>query len=417
MVRPIAQKPFAPLADTCPVGLLPSGLKQILLVVAGVCAFLVVNAVLFLGRCSSTEFMINCSGGRGTNTWHVLGIGGFVIVAAFATKAGRAFAKGFFGALIVLGVSTMGACTTPWADPVFEVRRAIRPYQERWAKERKQSAIRRDWIAAMNSRSMDLARGIELAGAVVNCVQVHLTAKGRVTPTIEELGPGCRYLADFGASMDPGWPLRYEIPVERGLDQFGQTQEAVRGDAGWRVNYSATASGYSVDAAPEGLLNHRWPRIHADEKMQWEVRLAENAPPLSLTPVADLKTMAACLKGIPAEEERRRVQRVLGSWHLTPMAKRLCSGLAPRLRPQIQSDENASLLSIHLPAGPNGGSIPALTYLVEFVIRQPANSPFAFDIHAKAETAGFPRYLATFEGTVHQTTDNRPATAQDPVVR
>jgi len=390
--------------------------RHVPFIVAGAAAFLGINTVLFLEGCTSTELMFNCSGGIGTHTYDVLIIGCLVGLGAVISRRGRSVAIGFCGALITLGVVSLGACTAPWADPYFTVRQRVEPYRLRWARDRKNAAMRRDWISSMNARAMDVSRGVDLAGVVVECAQAFRAAEGRVATNDDELSDRCTFLKDLRASSDPDPPVRYIVPVARGENAQGEPIRDVPGDAGWRVTYTAAPSGFSVDVAPDAQLTHKWPRIHADGISRFDVQVSADVPPMPVTPVADLLTMVGCLKGILAEEDRRKAERggLNYGWHLTSLARRLCPDLSPRLNPLLPTDESATLLSVFLPVGPDKASVIVAVYKVRFLLRDPARAPFAYDLLANATSPGLPHYLATFEGSVHWTIELRSATVRDP---
>ena len=365
---------------------------RLLALAAGAGVFLVLNLYLLFESCRSNEFMVTCSGGSGEYTALVLFVLGLVGAASLITSIGRNFAVGFVGALLCLSVVSAGACTSVWSDPYQSgMRRWVRPYLNERSIRRRTAEQRRQWVAAMNARPMDVARGVALAGAAI---------------------------ADQGRTVDSERGARHEIPIARGEDDLGQPIDEVRGDPGWRVTYErGPSSGYLVRVGPDELLDHKWPRIVADASGRFEVQASPDAQPLPITPVSDLREMVDCLKGIPAEAERMRVKRggLSYGWFLTSMSRKLCPGVAPRLKAPIPNAEDTSLLSIQLPLTGDGARVDVTTYRIQMVIREPSNEPFAFDLLATG-AAGFPRYLATFEGAVHTTTEARAATRHDPVV-
>ena len=391
---------------------------RVLFTAFGATAFLVINAGLYLSRCTSTEFMINCGGNGVRHTVEVIVMGGVVLVAAFLARRARAFAQGFFGALIGLGVVTMGACTPAWLDPYVALRRHIDPLQRRAVRALTADTQRRQWIEALNARTMDVSSGIVLAGSIVNCVQMHQSAHGRLPADDAVLAKECRAFEDLGDAFDPGPPRRYVIPVPRGaLDEFGQSLQEVRGDAGWRAMYTVTPAGFTVRVVPDGQLRHAWPKISTDEQGRiWVTPYQHDA--VEVSPVADLAILSGCLKGIPKAVEARTAQTggVSYGWALTSMSRKLCPSLAARLTAPLPNDSNVTVLSV-LASDADGRPAPAASFAVQFEEQSPAGGRFAFGLHAEATTAGLPRYFVTPEGTIHWTSHPRPATAQDPVIR
>jgi len=397
----------------------PDALRHALDVAAGAAVFLVINAVLYVAQCENSDVFVRCRGEAGANTWTVLVIGGLVIAAAFADRGGRRFATGFFGALATLMVLTVGACTPSWVDPIYTVQGTLEPYRLRWVRSRELAATRRAWIAALNGRAMDVARGVGLAGAVVHCAQTYRQTEGRAAASEDDLAARCEFLRNFRASADADPPVRYVVPIPRGTDAFGEPTAEIRGDAGWRVTYTVAGLGFAVDVSPDEQLVHRWPRVHADGATAFGVQPSAASPLLPVTPVADLQTLSSCLKGIPEEEDRMRAQHggLMYGWHLTSMAGRLCPSLSSRLAPLLPSDSNATMLSVLLPVGPDGASMDVARYTVRIVLRDPRGARFGFDLAAGATAAGLPRYMATFEGVVHRTMEPRAATTDDPIVK
>jgi len=390
---------------------------RLLALAGGAGVFLVLNLFLLFDRCSTNEFMVNCGGGSGRHTAPVLFVLGMVGAASLITSIGRNFAIGFVATLLGLAVVTTGACTPSWTDPYYSgMRRWVRPHLDARATRRKIAERRRDWIAAMNARPMDLARGVELAGEVAGCASRE-AAKG-AAPTESALRERCDAMRDVSVAGESSPWVRYTIPVARGEDAMGQPIDQVLGDPGWRVRYEPVPpSGYVVRVEPDELLDEEWPRVAAYASGRFEVQPSADVAPQTVSPVADLRAMVACLKAIPAEEDRRRAKHggLSYGWFLTSMARRVCPALASRLRAPIPNDENTTLLSMQVSVA-GGAQVEVAAYAVQFEIRQPANAPFAFDLLARSVPAGLPRYLATFEGAVHSTTDARAATATDPVV-
>ena len=392
-------------------------------IAAGVFAFLLINVLLFLDGCTGTEFMFNCTPRPRQHAFPVLVMILLLAVAAAVSRRGRAFAIGFATTLLAVSVLSLGGCTRAWTAPLvavkWEVQRRVRPYQEERARKEKEAAQLRAWLAALNARPLDVARGVELASAVAHCARRYaLDHEGRFAVMESDLLPRCEVFRFTRVGSDVQWYERYVIPVPAGqLDQFGMTVEPVRGDAGWRASYEVLPGGFAVRVVPDEQLSHDWPRVLVDAAGTAEVQAAENAPPLSISPVADLRTMVECLKGIPAAVERRKAETggISYGWFLTSMARKVCPGLSPRLNPLMPNDENATRLDVLLPVGPGGVAVPVASYDVRFEIRQPANKPFAYDIIATPRAWGLRRYLATFEGAIHYTTETRPPTTADPL--
>ena len=385
----------------------------------GAMAFLVINAGLFLGRCTSTEFMFNCRGSNGEHTVAVIVIAASVLAGGFFARRARAFAQGFFAALLALAVVTTGACTPSWFDPYTAVRRQVVPLQRRAVRALEDDKQRREWVEALTERKMDVSRGIELAGSVANCVRMRHAAQGRLPSDDAELARECRAFADFGDAFDPGPPRRYVIPVPRGtLDEFGQTAQEVHGDAGWRAFYKVTPAGFTIRAVPEGQLRHAWPHVTTDEHgRMWVTPYQRDA--VEVSPVADLAVMASCLKGIPAAVAARTAQTggVSYGWALTSMTRKICPSLAARLTAPYPNDSNVTWLAVSVPEDPAGTLARAASFAVQFEQQPPADGPLAFVLHVQATTAGLPRYLVTPEGAIHWTSELRSATAHDPVIR
>ena len=385
----------------------------------GAMAFLVINAGLYLSRCTSTEFMFNCGGNSGRHTVEVLVIGAVVLVAAFLARRARAFAHGFFGALVGLAVVTTGACTPAWFDPYVVVRRQIDPIQRRAVKALANDKQRREWIEALNARKMDVSAGIVLAGSIVNCVRMFEARNGRLPADDAALAKECGSFADFGDAFDPGPPRRYVIPVPRGtLDEFGQTAQEVRGDAGWRAFYRVTSAGFTVRVVPDGHLRHAWPNVTADEHgRMWVTPYQRDAAEVS--PVPELAILAECLKGIPAAVTARTAQTggVSYGWALTSMTRKVCPSLSARVTAPTPNDSNVTWLSVLLPEDARGTPAPTASFAVQFEQQSPNDGPFAFALHVQATTAGLPRYFVTPAGAIHWTAEPRPATTDDPIVR
>jgi len=395
----------------------PEDRRRPFLIAGGVLTFLCVNLVLFLDRCSMHQLTFDCSGSGGMHTVAVVVIGSLLFAGAWVHRNGRAFAKGFAYALVALGVLSLGSCTPSWVDPYYTVRWKVEPFRLRWVQSRREAAMRRDWIATLNGRPMDVARGVELAGDVVSCAQASLRETGRVSTNEDALASRCGHLAVVRFRVNPGAPRRYEIPVAPGgRDMFGEPVDQVRGDAGWRFTYVTSTAGFAVDVRPDRQLAHAWPRIRGDGAREIQVQMSETTAAVDVSPAGDLRIMTECLKGIPAEVERLRVARhgLDYGWSLISMTTRLCPGPAARVVP---SDSNATLLSVTVPSGSDPAPpVIAAAYLVRYVWRSPTGTPFAFDLRADAKSAGLPHYWASFEGAVHWTAEARPATSGDPLV-
>jgi len=387
----------------------------LLLVCAGAIAFLVVNTLMYLSQCTSTEFVLNCSDGNGTFAGTVVAVFAVLGIGAVISRYFRSFASGFAGMLVAMTVVSLGSCTATWGDPYFAWRKATKPARDRAAREKKDADAVRLWVSVMSGRPMNVSRGIGLVGNVATCAQSFARASGHLATDAAELSAKCPELKEYGAHLDPGLPRRYVIPEGAGSPVLGEPTRETDGDAGWRVTYSTAAQGFSVDAAPDAQLSQPWPRIHSDGVTRFDVQMTQNAAPLSMQLGAELGTMIECLKGIPAKEERRRAARGLGSWNLTPMARALCPSLAPRIKRMLQAEDFATLLDIERPVGPGGSRARIGTYRIEYVPRNPSGTPFEFDLKADpVAIVGLPRYLATFEGQIYWTMEQRAATVNDP---
>ena len=393
--------------------LTPSALRFIFAVIGAV-VFLTVNFFMFVSRCTTNEFMVNCGGSIGRDTVVVIVMAAAVGLIAFLGARGRGFAEGFFGCLLALGIFTAGGCTPSWVDPYWSVRRIVHPYKDRWERDRRHADMQRGWIDAMNAKPMDIRRGVAITGGVVSCA---FQSNGSIAQNESEIADFCQALRNVRKAVDPGPPSRYLIPRPSSVPDSGFSVPEGSGDDGWRLTYTATPTAFAVDAEPDEQLAHRWPRVHIDSSGRAEVRLSAEAPPAAIAPMDDLRTMAVCLREIPAEEERRRARRggLSYGWFLTSMTKLLCPSLQPRLQALVPNDENATRLAALVPAPESAAPTVAVYYKVTFVRRQTA--AFEFDLVADAMAAGLPHYLATVEGQIHTTMERRSATKDDPVIQ
>lgn len=387
---------------------------------AGAAVFLVVNLLLLIDRCppSSSGFGWNCSQGA-LHHFEVLLIAGALTVVALLGRRARTFSLGFFGGLLTMAATTMGSCTPSWGDPVKAVTITVERRRAERARERELVAARERWIAAMNQQTLDVPRGVYMVGDVLTCAQGFANTHGGTPAAREGQLSHCINLREYSASYDLDPPRRYEIPTNGDRRAMQSPDERLQGDPAWRIHYEVLPTGVIVvHGAPDSRLAHTGPLMRADSSGTFELQAAPNAPRFSISPVFDLREMVACLKGVPEEVERRTQERggVSYGWFLTSMTKRLCRQFEAKLRAMSPNDENATLLVVSLPVGPDGKVIPVVAYKVAFLIRQPANAPYAFDLSAIATTPGLPRYFATFEGTIHTTMEWRVPTADDPVV-
>ena len=388
MPAPTQRNIFAGLADKVPVPAPPKlswlGLRHILLIAAGSVVFLVVNVYLYLGRCTTTEFMIDCNSGDGSDWVFVVGTVGILALGAVVSRLGRMFAMGFAGMFLCLTVVTAGACVTPWLDPYYVAKRRYDQTPARAAKLRTERD-HRAWVEAQSKRAMDLERGVEMAGAISACVKSRADTNRRVPAKKSEVSKVC------------------------------DRQD----DGGWRWTYTPDAGGFDVEVLPDESLPHKYPRVIASSDGRINVMLAPDKPPFLVLPVDDLRQLAGCLRRVPTMFKSRPGEPAPppSDWDLTRMSNHLCGALGPKLRAATPNDARSTLLAVMMPAGTAGESAARLaTYRVKFNIRQPANDPFAFDLTATPLAGGLPRYLVTFEGTVHRTMDIRDATVSDPVV-
>ena len=396
------------------IRVLPEGQKRTLTPIwhiaaatSGVAVFLVVNLLLLIDRCpsSGSGFGWNCSSGA-PHYLDVLFIAGGLGLMSVLSRRARTFAIGFAGGLLAMAVITTGACTPSWADPVKAARMKMERRLEARAREREKVDTRTRWIAAMNQQTLDVPRGVYLAGNVLSCAQGFAASHGGVAPSHEgQFSEHCANLREYSASYDLDPPRRYKVPTNGERRAMQHPIERVEGDPGWRVQYEVAGDGRMVvRVAPDSQLAHKGPVIHADSSGMLELQLTDSGPRFAVSPVEDLRTMVECLKGVPEEVERRKEQRggVSYGWYLTSMTARLCPRLEPRLRALVPNDENSTLLTLLAPVGSGGAAIPVAAYKVDFIIRQPANEPFAFDLSASATTWGLPHYRATFEGAVER---------------
>jgi hypothetical protein len=372
----------------------------------GLGAFVIVNLLLHWPRCFFRQVGYgNFCQGEGQVTGWVLLIAAVLVIAAIAGPAGRGFTKGFVGGLIGLTVLTTGTCTNAWMDPVLSVERATAPARRSFARERLRRKARREWIAAMNTRSPDIERGVALAAEVARCA--FWVDRATAAPASEQDVIGrCLNLvvAYVGADTEPP-PVRYVVPAPGSPDTALLVREAVRGDPGWRWSLVSQGNGTGSLAlvAPDSGLAYHWPRITANADDVIEVLPREGAAPVAVNPVAELQLLAQCLKGIPAEEDRR--VNSWGSWHLYRMVQRLCPGLADRVT-DVVDHNHEMLLSLRRPLVLGEAPIALATYRVSLDYVRVPGSPFRFSLAAWSMT-GLKGYLLGEDGVVRDSVLHR----------
>src|SRR5262245_52915266 len=71
-----------------------STFARLVFVLGGAVVFIVANVLMYLSQCSSTEFMMTCSGGNGEYTVHVIATAAILGIGAIISRRLRAFAMG-----------------------------------------------------------------------------------------------------------------------------------------------------------------------------------------------------------------------------------------------------------------------------------------------------------------------------------
>jgi hypothetical protein len=376
--------------------------RRVLTALAGAIVFVVLNFLLILDRCRATEFMVDCSGSPGSHTPLVAVIVVLLIGLALVNRTARAFAEGFFGMLVLMAVVTTGWCTPSWKDPYYSYRQAGAAKRMARAQEDRRAAKLAAWFDRLNSRPMEVERGIELAGDAYFCAQRFARDHAGQFPAAEHEMRPCDAFERWSTTAQPAEGIRYSLPDDPPRPQLrGLPTTPRQGDPGWRVQYELDpAVRFVVTVLPDAQLKHRWPRIFINADGLLQVQPHESGPRFDVSPVDDLRQMVECLKGLPAEDERRR-GRGLGGYtqRFTTQVQRLCPTLASRVKNVAPAEDYKTFLSIELPIGPNGTNEFVAGWTVEYVQRRP-NEPYDFDLIAYPALTPILIYTASMEGDI-----------------
>ena len=369
----------------------------------GLAAFVVVNVLLHLNRCflGAGSSGSSCYEDQGQATGWVLLVVAGLAVGAIAGPVSRSFTKGFLAGLVGLTILTAGSCTFVWLDPLHTAWDASAPARRRFTRERAGRTARQEWIVAMNARSPDVERGVSLASRVAACA--FRAGRAAATPLSDQvILRSCPELAAsyHGADTTPP-PARSVVPQQRYEDSLGDVHHEVSGDPGWRWRLVPREGsvGSLVLVAPDTGLAYQWPRITANADIAVEVLPREGAR-ITIEPVAELRRLAECLQGVPAEEARRHAFSRY-TWHLSTMARRLCPELADRIA-DVPDHDDQLLLSLRRPLAPGEAPVALATYRVTMTEHRAPGSPYRFSLLAVA-TAGLRSYAAREDGVVRDT--------------
>ena len=387
--------------------------------------FLYINYLLHLPKCLRS-WTIGWSCQAETADWSialVLALAVLLTLAAHRGDEARSFVRGVLATLVLLTVVTLGKWTFVWGEPVLAVWEMTEPFRRKVGHVRANSDARSAWVEGMSQREAALRPAVGLAAEIYRCAIGHRTMDDdpRIPRTEEEIGARCGSLWINRAALDTVSAVyRYSMPRAAGVEDPLQPRSDQYWDEGWRWSYESTepAAGttppgsFTVTVAPDQALPNDWPRVTADERGLIRIARSAGTPPLTLSPVPDLQRLHECLQGIPAEDERRhRNLTNRYAWELSGMASALC----PELQSRITRDPTTPygmVYAIELPVGPDGSLRRLTEYRIQIDVDESLPS-FGFSLIA---TRGFTRnYLMTPTGTVHVTTESRPATTSDPV--
>lgn len=350
--------------------------------------------------------MVNCSGRPGQHTPFVLIVALILVGVAVVSRAGRSFASGFAGGLVLMAVLTAGSCTPSWSDPYGTYRARTAP--ARLAKQRaaRDEATLNAWTSRVNARPMDVPRGVAVAGEISRCV--HRVAEkngGRFPVSDAEIRP-CDAWDRWGVSSGQTGTARYRLPDDPPREQLlGLPTTPRDGDPGWRAQYELTPdTHFLLTVAPDEQLTHRWPRIYMNGLGRIDVQRDENAPRLEISPVDDLRLMAQCLNGMQKDDERREARGLAGSLRFTPAVQRLCPPLATRVKHLVPIEDDRTFLSMFLPVGPGGAREFVAGWVVQFVQRRD-NDRYHWDLVALPWPGGLLSYTVAMEGEIRSTRD------------
>jgi len=373
--------------------------------ILGVVAFIIVNVAVHLDRCSLGNG-ISCNQDQGQATGWVLLIAAVLAIASAWSPLGRGFAKGFVAGFIGLTVLTAGTCTFAWRDPVYSLEQATAPARRGIKRAWVRRQARRAWITAMNTRPPDIERGVALAAEVARCAFWN-ASPGPGPRSEQEVLRSCNRLETTYMGFDTvSPPIRYVVPQPGSPDTALFVRDAVSGDPGWRWSLVLPAGGVGAMALVEpdsGLANH-WPRITASSDDNIAVVPREGAEPTPVEPVAELRTLAQCLKGIPAELDSRPGY-AWGTWHLFSMVGRLCPGLADRVS-DMPIHYRDMLLSLRRPLASGEAPVAIGTYRVSFENFVEPGTSYRFSLVALPVT-GLKGYTVGEDGVIRDSVLHR----------
>jgi hypothetical protein len=373
------------------------GFVDALLFVLGAGAFVVVNAFVYLVAHPGWPN----PGSQSDVRLPLLGIAAVVALIAVLRRPGRRFATGFVSGFFLVTVF-MGSCTTQWFTPGGTARQnAVLASRLDASHADALVRARKKWVEQMRTRGLDEAIGVRRAFTVIDCA--------------------ARHLAKHGDYPRPRWNAP---DTDQCVSTFSWMETD---DAGWRITYrpvadsSARVTGFRVRITPDSALHVDGPVIESDESGLVTIRAHRGEPAhVRGSPLpAIVETLVPCIRTnvLPYSIGMKDPVTLTD---LVFQSREACNG--PVVAETIKSDPDSSLSY-----NPNAARLvilapgferynTAAVYNLLYVPR--GKRPLdGYDLYAwpmRYGDSGLRSYLLSGD-EIHVTTENRRATASDPL--
>ena len=351
---------------------------------------LVLGAVIFAAL---TIFVTPWGSGRGvddSSVFTIFAIAALLVIVPFTRSTG----VGFFLALLVATIAFHPFWTEHWWQPIGRVvARATAPMRNAAQRKREKA----EWLATWKGQPLDVNVAMFRAQQLSSgCLQKAMAnrAEGTVPTAVELTTPDdCRGFRGDAADIAAEWPERFS-----------------KGDKAWRwtVTPSQTPSrwgtpGFVLTFRPESLLGLAGPIVEIDGQDVMRIRDTESSPwRIARTPIPMMQRLRDCLLTVGATIENA-VQ-----WSALPESSVTGAG-CPNLMVTSGgsfADDGGKQLEVSMKLPRDSGRIWSEPVWMSYTFLAPRK----FELRASAHYRNF---LLSADGTVHVTTELRPARTTD----
>lgn len=382
----------------------------------GFVAFFLATAVLWVIACNPI-FANGCREGNPHFAAWCAGIIEVALVAILFRGLGAwRFTAGFFTAFLLAATFTRGGAATPiWLSPGRAVFGVATPLWAPVVARQQATAAQNAWVGVHRTQHPSVVHATRLANLVHECAQSARTQSGT--------GGFPRSVAELTAATECEQLRELALAADDVKTRFTDA------DNGWRWSYrpgppnaDGSIAGYTVRVLEDPVLERPAPEYTGDESGVVREERSGTSPRFAATPVASLVILRRCLTRVPAERARLTALR---GWPPGSPALHMVLSVCPELNRHIgipyQSDvPESGTLAVQVNRQAGEFTDTAAVYRSEFIPADVDGLIFELQLTPvrvtnRAIHGGIRRFFVARDGSVHATSEDRPATGDDPI--